>query len=55
MNFHDLWPSNLLSVTKQEDAISQGKDAPKSFRICGKEVPRGYWVRKQSAATFLGV
>ncbi|KAJ4959754.1 hypothetical protein NE237_019664 [Protea cynaroides] len=44
VNFGDLWPSNLWSVTKQEAVISHGKDALKSFRICGKAVPRGYWI-----------
>ncbi|XP_043696406.1 sulfhydryl oxidase 2 isoform X3 [Telopea speciosissima] len=43
VNFDDLWPSNLWSVTQQEAVISHGKDALKSFRICGKDVPRGYW------------
>ncbi|KAJ4974016.1 hypothetical protein NE237_007190 [Protea cynaroides] len=44
VNVDDLWPSDLWSVTKQEAAISQGKDALQSFRICGKDVPRGYWI-----------
>ncbi|XP_042505753.1 sulfhydryl oxidase 2 [Macadamia integrifolia] len=44
VNFDDLWPSDLWSVTKQEAVISHEKDAFKSFRICGTDVPRGYWI-----------
>lgn len=43
MNFDYLWPSDLWSIGEQEAAISR-QDAVKSFRICGKDAPRGYWV-----------
>ncbi|XXG65545.1 hypothetical protein AAC387_Pa05g3218 [Persea americana] len=42
VNFDYLWPSDLWSIGEQEAAISR-QDAVKSFRICGKDAPRGYW------------
>lgn len=47
MTFDDLWPSDMWAVNLQDPVISHGKDAIKSSQICGKEVPRGYWVRKK--------
>ncbi|KAL6010945.1 Sulfhydryl oxidase 1 [Asimina triloba] len=47
VNFDYLWPSDLWSVGTQEAVISHEKDALKSLRICGKEVPRGYWLVKE--------
>ncbi|KAF5206525.1 Sulfhydryl oxidase [Thalictrum thalictroides] len=44
VNFDDLWPSNIWHSNVQEAVVSQGNIALKDFRICGKEVPRGYWI-----------
>ncbi|KAE8022804.1 hypothetical protein FH972_008574 [Carpinus fangiana] len=42
VNFDDLCPSDMWSTEKQED--SDGKGALQNFQICGKDVPRGYWM-----------
>ncbi|KAK1298919.1 Sulfhydryl oxidase 1 [Acorus calamus] len=44
VNFDELWPSGVLSNNSEFTIISQDKDPRKSFQICGKEVPRGYWI-----------
>ncbi|XP_068641026.1 sulfhydryl oxidase 2 isoform X1 [Aristolochia californica] len=44
VNSDEFWPSNLLSETQQEVSPSPEKNMLKSFRICGKDVPRGYWI-----------
>ncbi|XP_010923979.1 sulfhydryl oxidase 2 isoform X3 [Elaeis guineensis] len=44
INFDNLWPSDLFSVDSQETNILQERDRLKSYLICGKEVPRGYWI-----------
>lgn len=44
MNFDDLWPNDISSAGSEESGISQERDVLKDFWICGKEVPRGYWV-----------
>ncbi|XP_010243772.1 PREDICTED: sulfhydryl oxidase 2-like isoform X2 [Nelumbo nucifera] len=44
MNFDDLWPSDLWSPYSENSAISHENNSLKSFHICGKEVPRGYWI-----------
>ncbi|KAF3432231.1 hypothetical protein FNV43_RR26970 [Rhamnella rubrinervis] len=41
VNFDELFPSNSLE-NKQEE--NDGKDELGSFHICGKDVPRGYWM-----------
>ncbi|WOL17559.1 sulfhydryl oxidase 1-like isoform X1 [Canna indica] len=43
VNFDDLWPSNHLSVSSQ-DTIVEEVDASRYYHICGKEIPRGYWI-----------
>lgn len=43
VNFDYLWPSDHWSILSEEAAISHENDAFKSFRICEREVPRGYW------------
>ncbi|XP_073007994.1 sulfhydryl oxidase 1-like isoform X1 [Typha latifolia] len=43
VNFDDLWPSDH-AVSSQEVTILQERDTTKSHLICGKEVPRGYWI-----------
>ncbi|GAV75700.1 Thioredoxin domain-containing protein/Evr1_Alr domain-containing protein [Cephalotus follicularis] len=46
VNFDDLYPSNMWSsnTNRQEVATGDGKVALGNFQICGKEVPRGYWM-----------
>ncbi|KAK8913713.1 Sulfhydryl oxidase 1 [Platanthera zijinensis] len=43
INFDDLWPSGL-SIDLQNVSLSHGQDVTKHFPICGREVPRGYWI-----------
>ncbi|KAJ6836668.1 sulfhydryl oxidase 1-like [Iris pallida] len=43
VDFYDLWHSDL-SVSLDEAGIPNDKEALKGFQICGKEVPRGYWI-----------
>ncbi|XP_062170712.1 sulfhydryl oxidase 2 isoform X2 [Alnus glutinosa] len=42
VNFDDLCPSDMWLTGKQEDG--NGKGALRNFQICGKDVPRGYWM-----------
>lgn len=44
MNFDDFSPSHMQSADKQEVVNNNGKGGLGNFPICGKEVPRGYWV-----------
>lgn len=44
INFDDLWPSNPFLASSEEVIRLQEGDAAKNYWICGKEVPRGYWV-----------
>ncbi|XP_039116020.1 LOW QUALITY PROTEIN: sulfhydryl oxidase 1-like [Dioscorea cayenensis subsp. rotundata] len=44
VNFDDLWPSGLLPTGPHAASISKERDGLKGFWICGKEVPRGYWI-----------
>ncbi|KAJ8498403.1 hypothetical protein OPV22_008955 [Ensete ventricosum] len=44
LNFDDLWPSGPLSIGSEEAPILQEQDIFKSYSICGKEVPRHYWI-----------
>lgn len=44
VNFDDLSPSNMSSANIQESIDGSGKGALGNFQICGKEVPRGYWM-----------
>ena len=43
MNFDDLFPADHLLAVKGEE--NDGKGLLDSFQICGKDIPRGYWVR----------
>ncbi|PKA56941.1 Sulfhydryl oxidase 1 [Apostasia shenzhenica] len=43
VNFDDLWPSDY-SNNSREGSLSHMQDGARSFSICGKEVPRGYWI-----------
>ncbi|KAF9673963.1 hypothetical protein SADUNF_Sadunf10G0078400 [Salix dunnii] len=43
VNFDDLCPPDMWSPDKQE-VLSNGKGMLGNFQVCGKEVPRGYWV-----------
>ncbi|KAK7846260.1 sulfhydryl oxidase 2 [Quercus suber] len=45
VNFDELCPLDMDSTTKQEN--NDGKGALGNIQICGKEVPRGYWVDTQ--------
>lgn len=42
MNFDDLWSLNSPSAGSK--GIDNENNATTNFHICGKEVPRGYWV-----------
>ncbi|KAL5553372.1 hypothetical protein UlMin_040773 [Ulmus minor] len=42
VNFDDLCPSDMWLADKQEE--NDGKGPLGSFQICGKDVPRGYWM-----------
>ncbi|KAK2971064.1 hypothetical protein RJ640_022619 [Escallonia rubra] len=44
VNFDDSYPSDILSANKKELAIGSGKSGLQNFQICGKEIPRGYWM-----------
>ncbi|XP_020105886.1 sulfhydryl oxidase 1-like isoform X1 [Ananas comosus] len=44
INFDDLWPSNPFLASSEEVIRLQEGDAAKNYWICGKEVPRGYWI-----------
>lgn len=44
MNFDDFSPSHMQSADKQEVVNNNGKGGLGNFPICGKEVPRGYWI-----------
>lgn len=44
VSFDDLWPSGPISVGSKEAPNLQEQDIIKSYPICGKEVPRHYWV-----------
>ncbi|XP_065881943.1 sulfhydryl oxidase 2 isoform X1 [Euphorbia lathyris] len=39
VNFDDLYPPD-----GKQEVVSNGKSALGNFQICGKEVPRGYWL-----------
>ncbi|GJN15147.1 hypothetical protein PR202_gb02040 [Eleusine coracana subsp. coracana] len=43
INFDDHWPTNL-SLSSQESSRLLGSVAVDNHWICGKEVPRGYWM-----------
>lgn len=44
VSFDDLYPTDFGSTNKQED----DKSSVRNLKICGKDVPRGYWVGSQS-------
>ncbi|XP_071692245.1 sulfhydryl oxidase 2-like isoform X2 [Rutidosis leptorrhynchoides] len=44
VNFDDLYPSNKWTPNKKESANGTGHGALAKFDICGKDVPRGYWM-----------
>lgn len=44
VNFDDLNPSDTLSTDMNEVGTDNGKAALGSFKICGKDVTRGYWM-----------
>nr|XP_043640189.1 sulfhydryl oxidase 2 isoform X2 [Erigeron canadensis] len=44
VNFDDLYPSNKWPTNKQESGNGSRHGGVAKFDICGKEVPRGYWM-----------
>ncbi|XP_074588316.1 sulfhydryl oxidase 1-like [Curcuma longa] len=44
VNFNNLWPSDLPSMSSQETNLLEDGDASTNYQICGKEIPRGYWI-----------
>ncbi|KAJ0763679.1 putative thiol oxidase [Helianthus annuus] len=45
VNFDDIYPSNILLENIDEQTNINGLDAAlHTFQICGKQVPRGYWM-----------
>ncbi|KAL8142038.1 hypothetical protein V2J09_015070 [Rumex salicifolius] len=44
MNFDELYPSHMWIDGKQKELSDDGKAALTNIQICGKEVPRGYWI-----------
>lgn len=42
MSFDDLYPADFQSANNHEDG--SGTVVAGNFQICGKDVPRGYWV-----------
>lgn len=44
VNFDDLCPSYKWSTNEQEAVVGNLKGVLGNFQICGKEVPRGYWM-----------
>lgn len=44
INFDDLYPSNKWLVDKHESKNNTEHEPIGKFHICGKELPRGYWV-----------
>lgn len=52
MNFDDLCPFDMGTPVKQEAVDGIHKGALRNFQICGKEVPRGYWVGTERSSLF---
>ncbi|PHU01811.1 Sulfhydryl oxidase 1 [Capsicum chinense] len=44
VNFDDLCPSQTMSVNNEKAESCSKKGALGNYHICGKEVPRGYWM-----------
>ncbi|CAA6671400.1 unnamed protein product [Spirodela intermedia] len=44
VNFDDLWSLNSSSASSKDIDIPNENSAITNFHICGKEVPRGYWI-----------
>ncbi|XP_057478576.1 sulfhydryl oxidase 2-like isoform X1 [Actinidia eriantha] len=44
VDFDEVYPSDIWLDKNQESIIGKGKGALGNFQICGKEVPRGYWM-----------
>ena len=44
VNFDDLWPKDFSTLSSELAGIPHERDILKTFWICGKEIPRGYWV-----------
>eukprot|EP01018_Ginkgo_biloba_P027215 Gb_28602 [translate_table: standard] len=44
VNFDELWPSDPWSTDTKQGGLLHEKDAFRNLHICGKEIPRGYWI-----------
>uniref|UniRef100_A0A0D6QYW0 Sulfhydryl oxidase n=1 Tax=Araucaria cunninghamii TaxID=56994 RepID=A0A0D6QYW0_ARACU len=44
VNFDELWPSDPWSNDSKHGGLLREKEAFRNLHICGKEVPRGYWI-----------
>lgn len=44
VNFDDLYPPEIMSDNKEKGISENATNILGSFQICGKHVPRGYWV-----------
>lgn len=44
VNFDDLCPSSTMLVNNEEAESCSKNGVLENYQICGKEVPRGYWV-----------
>ncbi|MQM18585.1 hypothetical protein Taro_051582 [Colocasia esculenta] len=44
VNFDDVWPLDSLSTSAKDMDSPHDMSMLKNFQICGKEVPRGYWI-----------
>ncbi|CAI9096068.1 OLC1v1032137C1 [Oldenlandia corymbosa var. corymbosa] len=44
VNFDDFYPSETLSNSKEQPIVSGKESVLHDIHICGKEVPRGYWM-----------
>ncbi|XP_010044158.2 sulfhydryl oxidase 2 isoform X1 [Eucalyptus grandis] len=44
VNFDHFYPLDMLMLDRQEVSSGGDKTAIHNFQICGKEVPRGYWM-----------
>ncbi|XP_057835846.2 sulfhydryl oxidase 1 isoform X1 [Cryptomeria japonica] len=44
VNFDELWPSHPWSSDSKQGVQLREKDAFRNLHVCGKEIPRGYWI-----------
>ncbi|KAL2938381.1 Sulfhydryl oxidase 2 [Bienertia sinuspersici] len=51
VNFDELYPSEIGAENKENSLSENATTILESFNICGKDVPRGYWVENDVPAT----